>query len=106
MKKFLLILLAGFNLALAQTVVLKPFETKVVKGTEEHLKNYDLVKFDVKNLVEQIDAIPGNTKEITLRTPSKNWQLVLFEYSLISPNWVRTSSDPNHITRLPARKDF
>jgi PKD repeat protein len=106
MNKFLLIFLAGFNLAISQTVALKPFQTEVVKGTDEHLKKYDLLKFDARNLVNQIDDIEGNVKEITLRTPSNSWQLVLFEYSLIDPNWVRNTGAPGQVKRLPVRKDI
>ncbi len=106
MKKILLFLFISFSLLNAQTVVLKPFNTKVVKGTDEHLKAYDLLTLDANLLVEQIDAIKGNIKEITLRTPSKTFHLQLFEYSLIDPSWKRGSGDPNNITRLPFRKDF
>lgn len=105
MKKILLFLLAGFNLAISQTIVFKPFETNVVKGTDEHLKNYNLLQFDVRELVNQIDQNTKNYKEITLRTPTRSWQLVLFEYNLTN-DWVRTSGDPNKPTRLPVRKDL
>jgi PKD repeat protein len=106
MKKTLLILFTSLSFLNAQTVVLKPFNTKVVKGTEEHLKSYDLLRLDANQITEQIDAIKGNVKEITLRTPNKTFQLQLFEYSLIDPSWKRGTGDPNNITRLPFRKDF
>lgn len=106
MKKLVLLFLVGFNLAISQSIVLKPFETKISNGTEEHLKAFDVLQFDVQSLVNQIDAIPGNIKEINFRTPSRTWQLQLFEYSLVSPNWVRNTGDPKNVTRLPNRKDF
>ncbi|MFZ1254799.1 MAG: hypothetical protein WAR77_00525, partial [Saprospiraceae bacterium] len=85
MKKIVLLILAITNIAYSQTVLLKPFETKVAKATDEHLKNYNLLQLNVKSLINQIDAIKGNVKEFVLRTPEKSWNLQLFEYTLVAP---------------------
>lgn len=106
MKQILLLLVLSYTIANTQTIIMKPFETQMTQGTNEHLKNYDLLRFEVKSLVDQIDAIPGGVKEITLRTSSKNWQLQLFEYSLLAPDFKRYSGGTHSPKLLPPRKDF
>ncbi|MFZ1424076.1 MAG: PKD domain-containing protein [Saprospiraceae bacterium] len=106
MKKIVLLILAITNIAYSQTVLLKPFETKVAKATDEHLKNYNLLQLNVKSLINQIDAIKGNVKEFVLRTPEKSWNLQLFEYTLVAPGMKRVKGDPLKPTHLPERKDF
>ncbi|MGB3085474.1 MAG: hypothetical protein WBB21_12200, partial [Saprospiraceae bacterium] len=88
MKQILLFLIASINIAISQSIVLKPFETKMSKGTDEHLKEFKVLQLDVKVLADKIDGIKGNVKEFILRTPEKTWQLLLFEYNLLSEDMV------------------
>lgn len=106
MKKTLLLLFLGFNLAFSQKISLRPFQAEVSKGTREHLKSFELLRLDAQALEQQIDAIPGNIKEITLSTPNNTWTLQLFEYSLLAPNCVRRTGDINKLEDLPKRKNF
>lgn len=106
MKKIILFLLASLQVAVCQSVVLKSLDPKILKTTNEHLKDYQLLQLDVNDLTKKMDAIKGNIKEITLRTPEKNWQLQLFEYDLVSKNMVRNTGDIKNLKRLPNRTDF
>ncbi|MBK6544312.1 MAG: hypothetical protein IPG12_03390 [Saprospiraceae bacterium] len=91
MKQILLFLIASINIAISQSIVLKPLETKMSKGTDEHLKDFKVLQLDVKSVADKIDAIKGNVKEFILRTPEKNLAAQLFEYNLLSPDIVRTT---------------
>jgi PKD repeat protein len=106
MKNILLVFFAGFQLAFAQSIVLKPLETKVSTRMSDFLKEYEVLQLDASVIAAQIDGIPGNTKDITIRTPQKNWHLQLFEYSLIHPGMPRLAGGPGAMKNLPFRKDF
>lgn len=105
MKKILLLLAVIANMAGSQTISMKPFETKMIQGTDEHLKHYELLSFNSAAITNQIDAIKGNVKEITLQTPTKSWSLQLFEYSLIAPEYIRYTGGKKSI-QLPKRTDL
>jgi PKD repeat protein len=107
MRKFFTLFLSIATILLwGQSLTLKPISTNVDPLTQLHLNRFDVLLLDPATLQQAIDDIPGNVKRITLRTPRQSWQLELFEYSLLSPNAVRNSTDPRQPTHLPARKDF
>ncbi len=89
----------------AQNLVMSPLQTRMVAGTDEHLKQYQVLQFNVGQLQRVIDNIPGNVKELSLNFPDRVLKLQLFEYSIIHPEYIRkaASSGDRH---LPLRKDF
>lgn len=90
----------------AQSFNLNPLNNKVDLATKAHLQHFSVLSLDPAELEKKIDAIPGNIKTITIRTPEKAWVLELFEYTLLLPDAVRHTGDPKNPTKLLPRKDF
>ncbi|HEX5626111.1 MAG TPA: M12 family metallo-peptidase, partial [Saprospiraceae bacterium] len=105
MKKILLLLLLG-NFGFAQSILFKPLSTQASKSTQSHLKSFEMFQFDPAKLVATIDGIPGNVKELTIRTPEQAWTVELFEYDLLSPNYKRLAGGITDARELPKRSDF
>ncbi len=106
MKNILLLWFTCLGILSAQSIIMKPFETKMVEGTDEHLKNYNLLQLDVNTLTKMLDGIPGNVKEFTLRTTTNSFQVQLFEYNLLSPDYIRYGGSLGHVKKFPKRTDF
>ncbi|MBK9107453.1 MAG: PKD domain-containing protein [Saprospiraceae bacterium] len=85
---------------------MRPLQTKVVDGTDEHLKAYELLTLKVQEIVKQIDGTAGNIEYITLSTPKFKWTLQLFEYSFLTSKYKRFTGSSGAIKELERRNDF
>ncbi len=106
MKIVALILLASFNLAVSQTVLLTPFEAPQSDKNTAHLKEFKLLQLDVKSIQSILDNTRGNVYRLNLRTPDQTFQLELYEFSMLSKNQVRNTGGLNSIKRLTDRTDL
>ncbi|MGB4968985.1 MAG: PKD domain-containing protein [Saprospiraceae bacterium] len=106
MKHTLLLFFACIQLASSQSLILKPLQTKITKGSLDHMKSFALLQLDIKDVAKQINASAGNIKELTLQTPEHKWHLQLFEFALLNPKMQRLSGGPGALNNLPFRSDF
>lgn len=107
MKRLLLILLAGFNFAFSQSVTLSSFEAPASDKNTAHLKEFTLLQFDVNSIQAILNNTKGNIYRLQLITPHQNFNLELYEYSVLpASNRIRNTGGIGSITRLKERKDL
>ncbi|MBK8955070.1 MAG: PKD domain-containing protein [Saprospiraceae bacterium] len=108
MKKVFTIVFVGLvtNLVFCQSILFKPLQADVDQLTKQHLKKFNLVTIEPEKIRNTIDAIPGNVKELIIRTQDYSWNLEFFEYTLLAPNAVRNTTDAKNPKRLSQRRDF
>jgi len=101
---FTLVFLLVCQCIFSQTIAPQPFNTKVDKATQDHLKAYSVLAMDPASVRQKLDGIPGHVKRFQFRTPNQAWSLELYEYQLLAPNVMRRTASAD--SPLPKRTDF
>lgn len=106
MKALLVICLFSVQSLWAQSVLLAPISKSKFPFKTESLKQFELLQTKPELIEDLIDHTKGNVKLLELKTAEFNFQLELFEYSILGPNYKSYTGGPGKIVASEANHRF
>lgn len=106
MQKIFLGLLLLSSPLFGQRIVFQTLQTQVVPATHDHLKAFELLSTPVAQIQQAINTQTSNVKYISIQTETRQLDLELFEFELLSKDYILHLGTQDGKQKLPARKDF